>query len=141
MQITILGCGGSDGVPQIGCNCNVCNSPNPKNKRTRASILVEINDFRILIDAGPELRQQSLREGIDSIDAILITHAHYDHMSGIGDLKLFMNHGYPTPLFSDQGTAEILEYNFKYAFFSKNKDILFSIVKNSYTITNNIASS
>ena len=121
LEITILGCGGSDGVPQIGCYCNVCNSHIPQNKRTRASILVEINGFRILIDAGPDLRQQSLREGIDSVDAVLITHAHYDHIAGIGDLKLFMKNGYPTPVFSDQGTAAILERNFQYAFYSKNK--------------------
>jgi len=121
MQITILGCGGSDGVPQIGCKCNVCISTNPKNNRTRASVLVKIDNFRILIDAGPDLRQQSLREGIDSIDAVLITHAHYDHIAGIGDLKLFMKNRYPTPLFSDQDTADILRYNFGYAFSNKSK--------------------
>lgn len=121
LEITILGCGGSDGVPQIGCHCNICKSHNPKNKRTRASILVKVNGFRILIDAGPDLRQQSLREAIDTIDSVLITHAHYDHIAGIGDLKLFMKNGYPTPIFSDDKTSIILENNFKYAFFSKNK--------------------
>lgn len=121
MEITILGCGGSDGVPQIGCSCSVCTSDNPKNYRTRASILVKIDDFHILIDAGPDLRQQILREELNSINAVLITHGHYDHIAGIGDLKLFMKDKVPIPLFADQDTTKILESNFKYAFFSKNK--------------------
>jgi phosphoribosyl 1,2-cyclic phosphate phosphodiesterase len=133
MQITILGCGGSDGVPQIGCKCNVCISTNPKNNRTRASVLVKIDNFYILIDAGPDLRQQSLREGIDSIDAVLITHAHYDHIAGIGDLKLFMKHRCTTPIFSDQDTADILRYNFEYAFSNKSK--LYPPMLNGHTFS------
>ena len=121
MEITILGCGSSDGVPQIGCSCSVCLSDNKKNLRTRASILVEVDNFRILIDAGPDLRQQALREGISSLDAVLITHAHYGHIAGIGDLKLFMKDGVQTPLFGDDEILRVVENNFKYAFYSKSK--------------------
>ena len=133
MEITILGCGGSDGVPQIGCSCSVCLSDNQKNVRTRASILVEVDNFRILIDAGPDLRQQALREGITSLDAVLITHAHYDHIAGIGDLKLFMKDGVPTTLFGDHETVRIVENNFKYAFFSKSK--LYPAILSSHAVS------
>ncbi len=121
IEITILGCGGSDGVPQIGCSCSVCTSKNSKNHRTRASILVKVDDFHILIDAGPDLHQQAIREGMNAIDAVLLTHAHYDHIAGIGDIKRLMKDDVPTSLFADPDTITVVESNFKYAFFSKSK--------------------
>jgi phosphoribosyl 1,2-cyclic phosphate phosphodiesterase len=118
MQITVLGCGGSDGVPQIGCKCSVCTSTNPKNKRTRSSVLIDINNFKILIDSGPDIRFQALRERINTVDAVIFTHAHFDHIGGLGDLKLFMNNrGFkPIPMFADHETANITQNTFKYAF-------------------------
>lgn len=118
MQITVLGCGGSDGVPQIGCECDVCTSNNPKNIRTRSSIIVDIDGFKILIDSGPDIRLQALREGMKTIDAVIFTHAHFDHIGGLGDLKLFMNNrNYkPIPMFSDHETNSITQNNFRYAF-------------------------
>lgn len=89
MKCTILGCGGSLGVPQIGCDCIVCTSNNTKNKRLRCSILIESETTSVLIDSSPDLRQQALVNNIKNIDAVVYTHAHYDHIAGLDDLKPF----------------------------------------------------
>lgn len=89
MKITFLGTGTSTGIPQIGCNCNVCQSTDPRDKRLRASVLIELNNKKILIDCGPDFRQQMLVHNPEHIDAILITHGHYDHMGGIDDVRPF----------------------------------------------------
>lgn len=122
MQITVLGCGGSDGVPQIGCRCSVCTSTNPKNKRSRPSILLELVGYKILVDSGPDIRSQALRESLSSVDAVFFTHAHFDHIGGLGDLKLFMNNRNFTPLLmlSDKETSEAVQNTFKYAFRTNN---------------------
>lgn len=87
MKITVLGSGTSTGVPQIGCNCEVCTSNDSKDKRLRASILITVNDKNILVDCGPDFRQQILRIGAPKIDALLLTHIHYDHVGGIEELR------------------------------------------------------
>jgi phosphoribosyl 1,2-cyclic phosphate phosphodiesterase len=87
MKIRVLGCGSSGGVPLIGCSCAVCASPDPRNKRLRASILVSEGDTHILVDASPDLRQQFLTGRIGAVDAAIITHAHADHLHGIDDLR------------------------------------------------------
>ena len=131
ISVTILGCGSSDGVPQVGCNCDVCISAEQKNKRTRSSILVEIGNFKLLIDVGPDLRQQAIREGISVIDAVIITHPHYDHIGGIGDLKVFMQqNGRVIPIYADPITTAMTEATFRYAFSSKN--ILYQPIVESY---------
>lgn len=90
MQITLLGVGSSAGTPIIGCSCAVCLSTNLKNKRTRCSTLITLDSgSNILIDTGPDLRQQALREGLQRIDAVLYTHTHADHLHGIDDLRAF----------------------------------------------------
>jgi phosphoribosyl 1,2-cyclic phosphate phosphodiesterase len=91
-ECVILGCGGSNGVPQICCNCAVCLSNDIKNTRTRASIMLSSanNDFNLLIDSAPDLRQQIIREKITKIDAVLISHIHYDHTAGLNDMRLMM---------------------------------------------------
>jgi phosphoribosyl 1,2-cyclic phosphate phosphodiesterase len=90
MQITFLGVGSSSGTPVIGCLCATCTSDNPKNKRTRCSSLITLdNGKNILIDTGPDLRLQALREGVQHVDAVLYTHSHADHMHGIDDLRAF----------------------------------------------------
>lgn len=89
MIITFLGTGTSQGVPVIGCKCEVCKSGNKKDKRLRSSVLIQINDKNIIIDTGPDLRQQSLKNNICKIDFVLYTHAHRDHVSGIDELRSF----------------------------------------------------
>lgn len=89
MEITFLGTGTSQGVPVIGCNCEVCQSQDYRDKRLRTSALISIDDINILIDAGPDFRQQMLREDISSIDAILFTHEHKDHVGGLDDVRAF----------------------------------------------------
>ena len=90
MKITFLGTGTSIGVPQIGCQCEVCCSSDPRDNRLRASALFEEAGTRILVDCGPDFRQQMLRIGMrQPLDAVLITHEHYDHVGGIDDLRPF----------------------------------------------------
>lgn len=91
MKVVVLGCGTSSGVPQIGCDCPVCRSSDPRDKRRRCSILIEVEGRRILVDTGPDLRQQCLDAGIGAIDALLYTHAHADHLHGIDDLRAINN--------------------------------------------------
>ncbi len=87
LKITILGSGTSTGVPQIGCKCKVCRSNDPRDKRLRQSALVEWRGKRILIDCGPDFRQQILRTGRAHIDGLLLTHIHYDHIGGLEELR------------------------------------------------------
>lgn len=88
-QFLFLGTGGSAGVPMIGCACSVCSSGFPKNKRMRSSGLLKLGDKNVLIDAGPEFRLQLLREKITSLTAVLLSHAHADHIAGLDDLRAF----------------------------------------------------
>lgn len=116
MRITFLGTGTSVGVPTIGCNCSTCRSPDPRDKRLRASLLIEHRDTRILIDASTDFRQQALRLGLDRLDAILFTHAHADHCFGLDDVRpLMFTHG-PMPCFATQITWEGLRRVYSYAF-------------------------
>lgn len=90
MELTMLGVGSSAGTPMIGCQCNTCKSSDPKNHRTRCSGVIRLDNGKvILIDTGPDLRQQALREGLSQVDAVLYTHTHADHLHGIDDLRAF----------------------------------------------------
>lgn len=91
MQITILGCGSSAGVPAIGNYWGECNPQNPRNRRLRSSIIIKSKEAQILIDATPDLRQQLLNANVNKIDAVLITHTHADHIHGIDDFR-YLNH-------------------------------------------------
>lgn len=84
-----MGTGTSQGVPMIGCGCDVCRSRDPRDKRLRASVLVDYDGLRILVDAGPDFRQQMLRAGVSHVDAILLTHNHKDHTGGLDDIRAF----------------------------------------------------
>lgn len=119
MQLTFLGTGTSQGVPVIGCHCEVCRSPDPRDKRTRASVLVRTGDATLLIDAGPDLRQQMLREGVEDLDAVLLTHEHMDHISGMDDLRAFSFAHQPPrdmPVYGDPRTLEAVRRVYAYAF-------------------------
>ena len=89
MQITFLGTGTSQGVPIIGCPCNVCQSSESKDKRLRTSVMIEENEKTFVIDTGPDFRQQMLREKVKNLDAVLFTHEHKDHTSGFDDIRAF----------------------------------------------------
>ena len=88
MKCIVLGCGGSNGVPEVDCACYVCASGDHLNKRSRSSIYIETQSgIRVLVDTSPDLHMRALRHGFSKIDAVIYTHAHYDHIGGIGDLK------------------------------------------------------
>ncbi len=89
LKVTFLGTGTSQGVPMIGCDCEVCHSADPRDRRLRSSAMVEVGGVRIVIDSGPDFRYQMLREGVKSIDAILLTHQHTDHIIGLDDVRAF----------------------------------------------------
>ena len=116
-RLTFLGTGTSQGVPIIGCGCDVCKSENPKDKRLRSSVLIEQNGLRILIDAGPDFRQQLLRENIGSVDAILLTHEHKDHTGGLDDVRAI---NYITrkalPIYCEERVFKSLQREYSYAF-------------------------
>jgi phosphoribosyl 1,2-cyclic phosphate phosphodiesterase len=117
MRVTILGCGTSSGVPQIGCGCAVCRSPDPRNRRRRCSILIEADGQRILVDTGPDLRQQCIDAGIGEIEALLYTHAHADHVHGIDDLRAINNNMMaPIAAYAEIGVFERIRERFPYAF-------------------------
>ena len=90
MKLTFLGTGTSHGIPVIGCDCEVCKSTDPKNKRYRSSVFIQTKDDKdILVDCGPEFRLQAIENNIQNIDAVLLTHSHADHLHGIDDLRIF----------------------------------------------------
>ena len=117
MKITFLGTGTSQGVPVIACNCDVCKSIDLKDKRLRSSIAIEKDGLRIIIDCGPDFRQQMLRENILSIDAILVTHGHKDHLGGLDDVRAFnyINHR-PAEVYASDEVQRIIKLEFSYAF-------------------------
>lgn len=120
-KLVFLGTGTSQGVPMIGCGCEVCKSDDPKDKRLRSSAYVEHEGLRILIDAGPDFRQQMLREGISSIDAILLTHNHKDHVGGLDDIRAFNYHEKKaTQIYCEKYVEEALRMEYSYAF-AENK--------------------
>ena len=116
MKLTFLGTGTSFGVPQLGCHCAVCRSPDPRDRRTRVGAVVETNaGTRILIDTPPELRLQLVNAGIDRVDAVLFTHDHADHTHGIDDLRAITNRrSGPLPFYGSQETMDGLAQKFGY---------------------------
>jgi phosphoribosyl 1,2-cyclic phosphate phosphodiesterase len=115
--LTVLGSGTSMGVPTIGCVCAVCTSTDPKDKRTRPSVLVQYAGKNVLIDSTPDFREQAIRERIDRLDAILYTHAHADHILGLDDIRpLSFRHESKVPLYARSSTADAIEQVFKYIF-------------------------
>ena len=121
MKLTFLGTGTSTGVPVIGCDCEVCQSTDPKDCRLRSSALIETSDgTTILIDAGPDFRQQILRQGAKRIDAILLTHEHYDHVGGLDDVR-GLNYSMRTDaeIYAQDRVLKAIRHNLYYAFSQK----------------------
>ena len=117
MRLTFLGTGTSFGVPQIGCDCAVCRSTDPRDQRTRSAALVEQQGRTILIDTPPELRLQLIAGGITRVDAVLYTHEHADHTMGIDDLRIFsVRQRRPLPIYGPPETLERLRTSFRYIF-------------------------
>lgn len=101
----------------VGCDCKICNSKDPRNKRTRASLLIEYNGKTVLVDTSTDLREQALRENISRVDAVLFTHAHADHVNGIDDMRgFYFIHNEVIPCFASSTTLKILRNCFSYIF-------------------------
>lgn len=115
MRLTFLGTGTSCGVPVVGCDCEVCRSRDPHDYRTRTSALLETEKTRILIDCGPDFRQQMLRVPFRRIDGVLLTHIHYDHVGGLDDLRPFCVFG-DIHVFANASTADALHQTMPYVF-------------------------
>lgn len=117
MKVRILGSGTSSGVPRIGNDWGACDPAEPRNRRTRASLLVEHEGVRVLVDTSPDLREQLLAADVATVDAIIWTHDHADHCHGIDDVRqIFHATGRPVPGFARQQTLEALRDRFTYAF-------------------------
>ena len=116
-QLTFLGTGTSQGVPMIGCGCEVCKSTDPRDKRLRSSVLVKHEGLRILVDAGPDFRYQMLRAGVSSLDAILLTHNHKDDTGGLDDIRAFNYlEKKATQIYCEKYVEESLRKEYSYAF-------------------------
>lgn len=120
MKVTILGSGTSCGVPQIGCKCDVCTSADPRDRRLRTSAMVEVDGKHILIDCGPDFREQMLTIDFKKLDAVLITHEHYDHVGGLDDLRPYSVFG-DVNVYAEKFCADHLMERIPYCFTPKDK--------------------
>lgn len=117
MKITFLGTGTSQGVPVIACNCIICQSEDRRDKRLRASLLLEAEDQNIVIDAGPDFRQQMLRAEVKQLDSILLTHEHKDHIGGMDDVRAFNYiNKKPIDIYSDERVQRAVMREYPYVF-------------------------
>ena len=122
ISITFLGTGTSTGVPVIGCRCKICTSDDPRLTRTRSSIHIQTPEHSVLIDSGPDLREQALRENLTSVDAVLYTHSHLDHITGFDELRAFCWHTEtPLPLYGSPTLLTELKRMFSWAFSPANQ--------------------
>lgn len=142
-KLTFLGTGTSQGVPIIGCKCKTCSSPHHKDKRLRSSVLVEYSGLKIIVDAGPDFRQQMLSNSISDIDAILLTHNHKDHTGGLDDIRaLNYTSGKRMNIYCENTVAEHLKKEYDYIFAEKKyigvpELKIFLIDENPFIIKNN----
>lgn len=121
LSVTLLGTGTSTGVPVIGCACRVCTSDDPRDTRLRTAAHVTVHSdagpIHLQLDAGPDFRTQALRFGLTRVDAMLVTHHHFDHVAALDDLRpFFFDNRAPIPLFAPDNTAEVLARGFPYLF-------------------------
>ncbi|MBR0501797.1 MAG: MBL fold metallo-hydrolase [Paludibacteraceae bacterium] len=119
MKLTFLGTGTSTGVPYITCNCETCQSKDPKDRRLRCSSLLEVDGKNILLDCGPDFRQQALNVGLQKVDAVLLTHKHMDHVLGLDDLRPYGN----VRIYSNKETIDAIHKVFSYCFNNDYKGI------------------
>ncbi|MCQ2168818.1 MAG: MBL fold metallo-hydrolase [Bacteroidales bacterium] len=116
-RLTFLGTGTSSGIPMLGCKCEVCHSGDPKDKRLRASALVEYGGLSILVDCGPDFRAQAIRAGITHLDGILLTHNHMDHVGGLDDTRaLNLCESHPVNIYCEKYVEDSLRRSYAYAF-------------------------
>jgi len=120
MKLTFLGTGTSIGVPEMCCHCQTCRSDDPHDKRLRTSALIETDTTTIVIDCGPDFRQQTLREGVERIDAVLITHEHYDHVGGLDDLRPYCTDRL-IPVYAEQSVIRHIMERMPYCFGDEKK--------------------
>jgi len=143
LKITFLGTGTSSGVPVIGCNCDVCSSPDKKDNRLRSSILVESNTTTIVVDTTPDFRYQMLRANVKKLDAVLYTHPHKDHVAGLDDIRAFNFFSqHAMNAYANELTAKAIRNEFSYIF-SENKypgipDVALHIIPEDYFIIGDI---
>jgi phosphoribosyl 1,2-cyclic phosphate phosphodiesterase len=123
LKLTFLGTGTSFGVPQVGCQCAVCLSDDPRDKRTRVGALVDTGAARLLIDTPPELRLQLIANSVDRVDAVLYTHDHADHTHGLDDVRGFAPPGAALPMYGPRETVEGLKVKFAYVFDLVNRPL------------------
>ena len=117
MRLTFLGTGTSTGVPTVTCHCKVCTSKDPRDQRTRPSLLVEFDGRAVLIDTTPDFRQQALREKMERLDAVVFTHSHADHVLGLDDTRVFyFRQQVPLPVWADERSMHKLRQIFSYIF-------------------------
>ncbi|QCR21180.1 MBL fold metallo-hydrolase [Pontibacter sp. SGAir0037] len=117
MKVTFLGTGTSQGVPVIGCSCEVCRSVDYRDKRLRVSIHLQVNDKSIIIDTGPDFRQQVLRERIKTLDALVFTHEHKDHTAGLDDIRAYnFLQNKDMPVYGEERVLRQLKQEFSYIF-------------------------
>ncbi len=122
MKITVLGSGTSQGIPIITCDCDVCRSTDPKDRRLRTSILIESEESTICVDAGPDFRYQMLRAGVKKLDAILITHEHKDHIGGLDDARpLIFVQKKPMTIYASKEAQEEIKREYSYAFVNEDE--------------------
>ena len=117
MKITLLGTGTSQGIPVLGCDCEVCRSVDSCDNRLRTSCIIETVEANILIDCGPDFRQQLLRNPMPRIDAVLLTHDHQDHVAGLDELRAFIfKQNKPMPIYAEDAVLKNIKKRFDYAF-------------------------
>ncbi len=117
MKLTFLGTGTSSGVPTLACYCKVCTSADPRDSRTRPSLLIENDGLAVVIDTTPDFRAQALREGLERLDAVLFTHAHADHILGLDDVRVYyFRQQRPIPIYADARCMASIQQTFKYIF-------------------------
>lgn len=117
MKVTFLGTGTSQGVPVIACDCDVCTSDDPSDNRLRSSIMLSRNGHNLVIDTGPDFRQQMLRAGVESLDAVVFTHEHKDHIAGLDDIRAFnFRQRRKMDVYASENVQKALQREFHYVF-------------------------